>query len=168
MTLKAASCPTNSPSAHRPISVRTATSDITGEDYLGLLNFARRTQSLIGLVWREQLKFSPTALQVAVDLEPSLVEERLTEEWPGTRLFGGQAWYRLYRCDEHSIPVLARVGRLFGWRAPDYPEDLSFHLPTGELWLTTITHESQGRIDIATVGEAAAHELVRLAGLSND
>ena len=146
----------------------TLTSDITGEAYLSLLDVARRTQSLIGLVWREQLTFSPSARQVAVELEPSLVEERLTDEWPGTRLFGSHAWYRLYRCDEHSIPVLARVGRLFGWRAPDHPEDPSFHLSTGELWLTTISHESQGRFDTATLGEAAADELVRLAGHSND
>ena len=140
----------------------TLTSDIAGEAYLGLLDLARRTQSLVGLVWREQLKFSPSALQMVADLESSLVEERRTEEWPGTRLFGSQAWYRLYRCDEHSLPILARAGRLYGWLAPDFPEDLSCQLPTGECWLMSVAHESMGSVSVEGLDETSTLELDRV------
>ena len=162
MTMKATSCPTNRPSAHRPISARTATGDITGEDYLGLLELARQTESLVGLVWREQLAFSPAALQIADELKPSLVDERLVDEWPGTRLFGSQAWYRLYRCDDHSLPILARVGRLDGWKAPDFPEDMSCQLPTGECWLMSVAHESLNWLYPEVLGDNRANELDRL------
>lgn len=145
----------------------TLTSDIAGEAYLGLLDFARRTQSLIGLVWRVQLKFSPSALQMVADLEPSLVEERLTDEWPGTRLFGSQAWYRLYRCDEHSLPILARAERLYGWLAPDFPEDLSCHLPTGECWLMSVAHEQQTCLFIHVLGEIEGRELREVTRMSD-
>lgn len=135
---------------------------ITGKAYLGLLDLARQTGSLVGLVWREQLKFSPSALQIAADLKPSLVEERLTDEWPGTRLFGSQAWYRLYRCDEHSLPILARAERLDGWLAPNFPEDMSCTLPTGECWLMSVVHESSCWLFPEVLGDAKAGELDRL------
>ncbi|MEK6259585.1 MAG: hypothetical protein AABP62_13285 [Planctomycetota bacterium] len=132
---------------------------ITGNAYLGLLDLARQTESLVGLVWREQLKFSPSAQQIAADLKPSLVEERLTDEWPGTRLFGSQAWYRLYRCDEHSLPIFSRVERLDGWLAPDFPEDISYQLPTGECWLISVAHEPLCWLFPEVLGDAKAGEL---------
>ena len=150
--------------AHAPIQL---SNDITGEAYLGLLDFARRTQSLVGLVWREQLKFSPSALQITADLEPSLVEERLTDEWPGTKLFGSQAWYRHYRCDEHSLPILARAERLYGWLAPDFPEDLSCHLPTGECWLLSMAHEQQTCLSLHVLGEMEGRELLEVTRMSH-
>ena len=136
--------------------------DLTGQSYLALLNLARRTQSLVGLVLREQLKFSAAAMQIVADLEPSLVEERLTDEWPGTRLFGSQAWYRLYRCDDHSLPILARAERLYGWLNPEFPEDLSCHLPTGECWLMSVAHEQQGRLELGSLDPS---EIAELTGL---
>ena len=140
----------------------TQTRDITGNVYLGLLELARHTESLVGLVWREQLKFSPSALQIAADLKPSLVEERLTDTWPGTHLFGSQAWYRLYRCDGHSLPILARARQVDGWLAPDFPEDMSCHLPTGDSWLISVAHESCCWLFPEVLGEFRANELDRL------
>ena len=140
----------------------TQTRDITGNVYLGLLELARHTESLVGLVWREQLKFSPSALQIAADLKPSLVEERLTDEWPGTRLFGSQACYRQYRCDERSLPILAGAERLDGWLAPDFPEDMNCTLPTGECWLISVAHESSCWLFPEVLGDAHANELDRL------
>lgn len=144
---------------HAPIPLM---NDISGAAYLDLLDLARRTESLVGLVWREQLTFSATAQQLVADLEPNLVEERLTDEWPGTRLFGHQAWYRLYRCDEHSLPILARAKRLFGWLNPDFPEDISFHLPTGECWLNSVAHEAMCRVVPAALSQRDAMELTQL------
>lgn len=135
---------------------------ITGTAYLGLLDLARQTESLVGLVWREQLKFSPSALQIAADLKPSLVEERLTDEWPGTRLFGSRAWYRLYRCDERSLPILACAERLDGWLAPDFPEDMSCTLLTGESWLMSVAHESSCWLFPEVLGDVWANELDHL------
>ena len=138
--------------------------DIAGEAYLGLLDLAQRTESLVGLVWREQLTFSASAQQLADELKPSLVEERRTDEWPGTRLFGHQAWYRLYRCDDHALPILARAERLYGWHNPDFPEDISFHLPTGECWLLSVAHEKLSQCRPELFDPALSSKLFALLG----
>lgn len=148
--------------ATRKSNTLNLTADVSSESYLSLLDIARRTQSLAGLVWREQLQFSPTALQLANELESCLVQERLTDEWPGTRLFGTQAWYRLYRCDDHSFPTLTRSGSIFGWINPQLPEDISFHLPTGECWLMSVAHEKMCQVVPAALSERDATELIRL------
>jgi hypothetical protein len=143
-----------------PLAAQTL--NIAGNAYLDLLDIARRTQSLIGLVWREQLTFSQSARQVAIDLESSLVEERLTNEWPGTVLFGSQAWYRLYRCNEYSPPILAGAERLSSWLAPDFPEDMSCQLPTGECWLMSVAHEPFCMCFPAVLGDTNAKAFYRV------
>src|SRR5262245_60352804 len=98
-----------------------------GATYVALLQFALQRGSLFSLVWRDQLRFSPAAALVAENLQPDLVIERRTDEWPGTRLFGHLAIVRSYRLSPAALSTLAEAARLYAWIVPDRPEDLAFY-----------------------------------------
>jgi hypothetical protein len=118
----------------------------TGEAYSGLLRFALRTKSLFSLVWCEQFEFDREAISLAEALRPDFVSERRTDEWPGTQLFGHFAVVRMYRMSTAALATLAEVGRLYGWSAPERPEDLAFYVGENNPWLGSIAHEQDAFI----------------------
>ena len=112
-----------------------------GKTYVALLHFALRHHSLFSLVWRDQLAFFPSAAACAETLQPDLVNERRTDEWPGTQLLGHLATVRLYRMSPSALSTLAEAGGLYAWAAPERPEDLAFYVGEGNPWLGSIAHE---------------------------
>jgi hypothetical protein len=128
----------------------------SGEIYRELLAFAERTESLFSLVWRDQLDFATGAYAVDRDLASELVSSTSTDSWPGTRLLGHEATVNLYKMSPSAVKVLAAPGRLFKWRAPEYPEDLAFYTGPGCPWLGSIAHERDAflyadQIDVSTL-----------------
>jgi hypothetical protein len=131
-----------------------------GPSYEALLEFAREHSGSFSLVWRHQLQFDPTASTLAHSLEPFLVEERVTNEWPGTKLFGHQATLRLYRPTKQAIALLVEAGSLYAWLAPARPEDLAFYTAARLPWLVTISHERDAAVDDSGVDLVALREAV--------
>lgn len=128
----------------------------SGEVYRALLAFAEQTGSLFSLVWRDQFDFSEPAYAVEQALAPELVSSTSTDSWPGTRLLGHKATVNLYKMSPSALKVLAAPGRLYAWKAPNYPEDLAFYAAPGCPWLGSIAHERDaflypGQIDVPTV-----------------
>lgn len=115
--------------------------------YLRMLQYAFSHEFVFSFVWRDQLAFRPSASDIADILEPFLIGEVHTDRWPGTKVFGTRAWFRVYRFDDESLKCLSRHTSLFQWRAPDYPEDLAIFDATGRCCVAAISHEESAWID---------------------
>jgi hypothetical protein len=122
-------------------------SDPTGDTYRAILNLAMDECETFSLVWLDQLRFLPSAEEIAGRLTPHLIAEVRAVEWPGTRLLGPTARLRRYRISEVSMAVLAERASLFSWRAPDFPEDLAFYNADGSVWLGATAHEEDAFFD---------------------
>jgi hypothetical protein len=136
----------------------TITDEPAGAVYVALLEFARSTDSLFSLTWRERGHYDPSARAVASQLEPDLAVQLRTDNWPGTQL-GGYATVCLYRISEESLGVLSSVRRLYAWDMPALPEDLAFYTADREPWLGSTAHESDSflyadNIDVSAVASA--------------
>jgi hypothetical protein len=112
-----------------------------GTQYDELLALATELCGSFSLVWRDQLEHGESAQEIQRSLTSYLVQEKRTDEWPGTQLLGHLATVRQYRVEVGSIQVLKRARGLYSWLAPDYPEDLAFYTPNGAVWLGSIAHE---------------------------
>lgn len=83
----------------------------------------------------------------------------MSDRWPGTRLIGHRASVITYRSDKGAGEILRRPGSLFGWLAPDYPEDLFFVSPDEILLLATVSHEREGWILSPKLARAVGHKV---------
>jgi hypothetical protein len=128
--------------------MRNILSEPAGDVYRSLLVFAAQQSSLFSLVWRRQLKFDATANAIEAALRPDLESEKETREWPGTELIGHTAIVRRYRLSTDSVAILASAERLYGWLAPERPEDLAFYREDSRCWLASIAHERDAYVDV--------------------
>jgi hypothetical protein len=116
-----------------------------GQVYEQILRLAAEVCASFSLVWRDQLEFDASAQAVGLELSPFLMREERTSEWPGTQLLGHEAIVRHYKVCQGSMGVLLRATGLYAWLSPELPEDLTFYLPNGVPWLTSIAHENDAR-----------------------
>ena len=112
-----------------------------GQTYIDLLNFAASRCESFSLVWRRQFKFEPSAYDIKHALQPFLIANVRTDEWPGTKLIGHEAIVRRYRVTDESVRLLYSAGRLFAWHEPHLPEDLAFYSSGDIVWLASISHD---------------------------
>ena len=140
------------------------TDEPVGREYRDLLQLALEACGSFSLVWRDQLAFEPSAEEVAQSLQPFLIREQRTDEWPGTKLFGHLATVRYYRLTVETLAVLERAAGLYAWQAPVFPEDLAFYTHDSKLWLGSIAHERDAWLQGGSELEAAVH--ARLPGLA--
>lgn len=111
------------------------------ETYTRLLRFARRYCPEFSLIWREDVGQNEIAAALRSELEGSLIDQRVTHEWPGTKMLAGQALLLRYEFSERALEVLATARKLFAWKAPDRPEDPAFYDEQGQVWLGVVAHE---------------------------
>jgi hypothetical protein len=114
-----------------------------GQTYIDLLEFAASACSSFSLVWRDQFKFEQTAYEIKRALQPFLISNERTDEWPGTTLIGHKALVRRYRVTEESVQQLRAAEGLYAWLHPNLPEDLAFYSSEDMAWLASISHEGQ-------------------------
>ena len=123
------------------MSVLNVVSEPMGPAYRALLNAIAKRASSFSLVWRDQLKFSASAVAFESELRAFLIREVRTDSWPGTRLIGHLAAVRLYRFTKDSLNALKRPGRLYAWRSPHWPEDFAAYDTGGNCIFGSISHE---------------------------
>jgi hypothetical protein len=123
----------------------------TAETYRALLRFAAELGSHFSLVWRDQLRFGESALELERRLESACLHESRASEWPGTQLLGGLATIRTYRFSAVSREALSEVAGLYSWRAPALPEDLAFYTPDGRCWLGSTAHQRDAFVEPSVV-----------------
>lgn len=98
------------------------------KQYLELLDWALENSSSFSLVWRKNFKFEESAKTVKKKLKSYLERTEITDNWPGTKVFGTpEDKIRFYKTNEKSIEVLKEVKSVFKWLSPRYPEDLAFY-----------------------------------------
>lgn len=117
-----------------------------GEIYSSLLAYTKKHCPTFSLVKRNQAFSKEHSLQFETRLLPFLVSSIVTDEWPGTKLYGHQASVSKYHVNENSIKLLSEVDGLYSWVAPDLPEDLIFYNSDGSPWLVSIAHERDSYI----------------------
>lgn len=135
------------------------TRDVTGAVYRQLLEAALEEASTFSLVWRDQLTFAPSAAAVRQTLRGLQLREAKRDRWPGTILAGHYASVVTYRAAAEALPTLLEPGSLFAWRAPAYPEDLSFSTERGAVCLATIAHEANAWILSSSLASAVANRV---------
>ena len=118
-------------------------SSIENQGYISLLNWALDTSQCFSLVWRDDFEFGETAKVIESKLKPFLIKEELTNEWPGTTVFGPpENTIRFYKVNEDSINILKSNTSISSWVAPDYPEDLAFYKSSNDPWFGSVAHEN--------------------------
>jgi hypothetical protein len=130
------------------------TRDVTGAAYELLLRAGLGEAATFSLVWRDQLQFSDTAVALRDALRTLQLRHAKRDRWPGTILLGHYASVITYRAAPEALPTLLRPDSLFAWRAPAYPEDLSFCTDQDRVVLATVTHESRAWILSSTLASA--------------
>lgn len=117
------------------------------QTYRDLLRLAIHHCSSFSLTWRDRINFSELANRVRSSLQPSLIREVYTDEWPGTKLSGGhQAMVRHYQFTEDTLEILSRTPSLYAWLSPSLPEDLALYKSDDICWLLSIAHEKDAAI----------------------
>jgi hypothetical protein len=117
--------------------------------YYGLLGFAL-TDCTTALLVQHTLELSETGQRVMRRLERFLREVTVTDEWPGTKIFGGTATVLRYNYVHGCAEILKQAtNRLYGWTQGVLPEDLCLLRDDGDPWLVTITHEHEGYLRLS-------------------
>lgn len=111
------------------------------QTYIDLLDFAATRCESFSLVWRDQFRLENSAYEIKHALKPFLLSNVRTDEWPGTKLIGGEAIVRRYRISGESIKLLHKAQSLYSWLHPKLPEDLAFYSSGDVLWLASTSHE---------------------------
>lgn len=119
--------------------------------YSELITTAFRECATFSLVSRPGVPMSEGGVDTLRKLAPFLVDQLSSSEWPGTVLLGHTAVVRHYETHLDAMPSVLRVGRLYAWVAPSFPEDIAFYTSDRTVWLGSSSHEA-----FAFFGEGAA------------
>lgn len=116
--------------------------NLDGFTYQQLLNWALEECESFSVVSREG-EDSDSEQEVIESLKPFLIEEVLTNKWPGTEVFSKPVHVlRFYKLNSKSVSVLSEAGSLFSWLSPDRPEDLAFYKKDRRVWFGSVAHEN--------------------------
>lgn len=123
-----------------------------GPAYERLLQCGLDTATFLGFIVQPRRVYPPAALGLLNDLEQHLVEKRLVNEWPGTRLLGSRSEeQRLYSYDSSAVEVVrGHTQRLFEWQNPELPDDLHLLRYDRSTWLASIAHEDDAWLELTS------------------
>jgi hypothetical protein len=108
--------------------------------YDDLLTTALAEYDSFTLVWRN-MALENTAAELERRLQPWLLEDLGSYDWPGTTS-SQKARVRRYRVCPDTIAALRCVDSVFGFVHPHYPEDLAFYA-SGETRFASVSHEGE-------------------------
>jgi hypothetical protein len=117
--------------------------------YSDLITFALGLSQLALLVFRPEMDLTANGQAVLNSLTPYLESKEKSARWPGTEIFGSEAYLFYFRLTLGSAHILqTATDHLFGWHQPDLPEDLCFFRQDRTPWLVTIAHESDAYLSL--------------------
>ena len=116
---------------------------VSGKAYRALVSELIRSQAFFSVVHRPELGFEVQKSSIASALQPFEISRALRTHWPGTRLIQTKALVVLYRAAPELAEVLLAPGDLFAWRAPAFPEDLSFYGSDRICTFSSVAHERE-------------------------
>jgi hypothetical protein len=129
-------------------AMHTITTPVEGDLYRALLGLAC-DQGFVGLLIEPpQPPLKESAKALLASLKP--FEEKRAMSWPGTTLLKEEAIVHKFVLTDSAVKILARAtDNIFGWLAPDLPEDLCVLRPDGTPWLVTIAHEGDAYFELS-------------------
>lgn len=103
---------------------------------------------MFSFIIREEDENSEDTNQLLTELSNYLIEKKIVNEWPGTKLLLGSASFFKYHLNENTICILANYNdNIFEWIAPYLPEDLILYKNKIPI-LISITHERELYIEL--------------------
>ena len=118
-----------------------------GSRYQELLSASLRWCAY-GSVVMQDFPWTEAALRAVEELRPWHAVEVRAPEWPGTRP-SKPAKVIVFTLQPGTIAILTSLARrLYQWAQPNLPEDLCLFRATGEPWLVSIAHESDGWVNL--------------------
>lgn len=130
------------------------TDEPRGTAYNRLIDFAEKQCVKFSVVWREDLGNKRKQNEIARELEPFILEDTITSKWPGTEIFGATANVCFYKLNGETTNILKKAERLYQWEAPEFPEDLTFYVKNGNIWLASVAHEHMAWLYSASIPES--------------
>jgi hypothetical protein len=107
-----------------------------------LIDWAIKKSSTFSIVWATSFKFKKSAKRVEKQLKPFLEKTEFTNSWPGTTQSGpADTKIQFYKVTKKSAKVLKKVGSIFKWIAPEFPEDIAFYDKKHKPVLGSVAHE---------------------------
>lgn len=120
-----------------------------GNTYRRLIDYSLRYCHSFLLVVGPSIPINETGRRVLTSLEPFLLSQTESSEWPGTRLLDGVARVYRFTLSSESATILAQVAdSLFSWVQPNLPEDLCLNRCDGSPFLVTISHEKDAYLQL--------------------
>lgn len=113
-------------------------------DWLDLMEFARPHVASLTVVLRGRLeRASEPARSRAEQLATwGAGRWRRSHRWPGTEVRGGKASVLTVSLEPAVMRWLrTEAPKPFGWREPEWPEDVSFARPDGTVLFASVAHE---------------------------
>jgi hypothetical protein len=136
--------------------------DLSDAGYQAILDFALFHCSHFSFV-RQPFAFNENLGRVVDSLKPFRLMDKLTDEWPGTKLLDSLAFSYEFEITEESIGILRKAKSLVSWTPSDFPVvDLAFYTSENRPWLYTISHESFFFIDKGALPNVDHSELLRM------
>lgn len=121
-----------------------------GDGYRDLLAGLAAIATRSYLIVRHSIPPCVAIAEVLSTLSPHLIRSEIVGSWPGTQLLGPKATMHTYRVGPAYTSALLSVSdRLYAWQQPALPEDLGFLRDDGTWILSTIAHESDGRLEVS-------------------
>jgi hypothetical protein len=125
------------------------TRDLVESEYRELIEVAADRSTHFLCVVREPDWMDPGMVEFLEQVAPHVIAVEERSEWPGTVLLDDFATiYRIHPSPRVTDAVMLATDHLFGWLQPALPEDLSFLHEGGMPWMTTISHENDGYMDL--------------------
>lgn len=123
-----------------------------GDTYKKLILFALKYCDNFLFVKHHRKFESESVKNLIKALEPYLIIQKESNEWPGTISVEKATVYQ-YRLTSESADILINYANgLYSWNQVDLPEDLCLIRPDGNPWLVSITYEKDGYLEL-TEGE---------------
>lgn len=119
-------------------------SNLKGNLYESFIDRACKTYSFFSLVFRCDLKCNQSVRAILDEISPNLIKVIHSRKLPANQIHSAHAaeiFY--YNTTPRSIrPILKKVGSLFRWLMPEYPEDLCFYRADKSLAIVSNSHEN--------------------------
>jgi hypothetical protein len=115
-----------------------------GDEYRELLAYSLKKTCYMLLVTRSSSEMSDFGKQMVSRMHRYIESSQQSDEWFGTKLYGGElAFLNHYTYNQEVFEIVCSCSNsLYDWRQPLVPEDICLIREDKNLWLVTISHES--------------------------
>ncbi len=118
-----------------------------GKEYRKLIQYAFDVCEAFVLAVQKKILIHYPEPEILKKLEPYKIDEGTAVYYPNIEYYNQDAVLYFYKCNEETKTIIMNiVSGLYDFRNPYLPEDLTFVDNKGEVWMSSISHESMSFI----------------------